>query len=274
MISNNFKLIIFSIILGILTLIYNNVCERLYKNMKYKNIVLVSTNFRSLAELLYEPTKNHIHEINELKEYGNTNETKFKKNKYPNDDAKRKQNVPQVTEKEYAGTPKSMKYKNETCDKGKGAQSISSSRSPICLEMQRKLYNNFYVKPEMDFQNFLNKSNDKFCEYTNKKKMYNQLYIRNKVHNIYLNNLKKVCGGGSGVCTLSSVATGIIAPVPGSTASASGKALFVSTTVPYYCGIAALVLIIIAVALIILYIWLYRRRKNSCKHEWNKRLRR
>ncbi|SOV83749.1 PIR protein [Plasmodium reichenowi] len=38
------------------------------------------------------------------------------------------------------------------------------------------------------------------------------------------------------------------------------------------CGIAALVLLILAVILIILYIWLYRRRKNSYKHECKKHL--
>ncbi|SOV75775.1 stevor PIR protein, putative [Plasmodium reichenowi] len=39
---------------------------------------------------------------------------------------------------------------------------------------------------------------------------------------------------------------------------------------PY--GIAALVLLILAVLLLILYIWLYRRRKNSWKHECKKHL--
>ncbi|KOB86703.1 hypothetical protein PFDG_02471 [Plasmodium falciparum Dd2] len=38
------------------------------------------------------------------------------------------------------------------------------------------------------------------------------------------------------------------------------------------CGIAALVLLILAVILIIIYIWLYRRRKNSWKHECKKHL--
>ncbi|ETW39281.1 hypothetical protein PFTANZ_00014 [Plasmodium falciparum Tanzania (2000708)] len=38
------------------------------------------------------------------------------------------------------------------------------------------------------------------------------------------------------------------------------------------CGIAALVLLILAIILIILYIWLYRRRKNSWKHECKKHL--
>ncbi|ETW55307.1 hypothetical protein PFUGPA_02696 [Plasmodium falciparum Palo Alto/Uganda] len=40
----------------------------------------------------------------------------------------------------------------------------------------------------------------------------------------------------------------------------------------YPCGIAALVLLILTVVLIILYIWLYRRRKNSWKHECKKHL--
>ncbi|SCM18767.1 PIR protein, putative [Plasmodium sp.] len=38
------------------------------------------------------------------------------------------------------------------------------------------------------------------------------------------------------------------------------------------CGITALVLLILAVLLIILYIWLYRRRKRSWKHECKKHL--
>ncbi|ETW58802.1 hypothetical protein PFMC_05895 [Plasmodium falciparum CAMP/Malaysia] len=38
------------------------------------------------------------------------------------------------------------------------------------------------------------------------------------------------------------------------------------------CGIAALVLLVLAVILIILYIWLYRKRKNSWKHECKKHL--
>ncbi|KNG74866.1 stevor [Plasmodium falciparum IGH-CR14] len=38
------------------------------------------------------------------------------------------------------------------------------------------------------------------------------------------------------------------------------------------CGITALVLLILALILIILYIWLYRRRKNSWKHECKKHL--
>ncbi|KOB63351.1 hypothetical protein PFHG_05140 [Plasmodium falciparum HB3] len=63
--------------------------------------------------------------------------------------------------------------------------------------------------------------------------------------------------------------TGICA---GSAADVIGSAstMAINTFNPY--GIAALVLIILVVALIILYIWLYRRRKNSWKHECKKHL--
>ncbi|KYN93022.1 stevor [Plasmodium reichenowi] len=44
----------------------------------------------------------------------------------------------------------------------------------------------------------------------------------------------------------------------------------VATFPPY--GIAALVILILVIVLIILYIWLYRRRKNSWKHECKKHL--
>lgn len=75
--------------------------------------------------------------------------------------------------------------------------------------MQRKLYNNFYVKPEIYFENFSYKSNDKFFfQYSNKKEMCNQLYMRNKVDDKYPYNLKKVYVGGAGVFVLSS--TGVI----------------------------------------------------------------
>ncbi|ETW27255.1 hypothetical protein PFFCH_05323 [Plasmodium falciparum FCH/4] len=62
------------------------------------------------------------------------------------------------------------------------------------------------------------------------------------------------------------------------TACATGAADIAGTAAPtamgifYPCGITALVLLILAVVLIILYIWLYRRRKNSWKHECKKHL--
>ncbi|KOB63672.1 stevor [Plasmodium falciparum HB3] len=52
----------------------------------------------------------------------------------------------------------------------------------------------------------------------------------------------------------------------------AGSAVGYATAIFEPCGIAALVLLILAVVLIILYIWLYRRRKNSWKHECKKHL--
>ncbi|EUT81014.1 hypothetical protein PFAG_04233 [Plasmodium falciparum Santa Lucia] len=52
----------------------------------------------------------------------------------------------------------------------------------------------------------------------------------------------------------------------------AGTAAGIATGIFYPCGIAALVLLILTVVLIILYIWLYRRRKRSWKHECKKHL--
>ncbi|CDO61582.1 stevor [Plasmodium reichenowi] len=53
---------------------------------------------------------------------------------------------------------------------------------------------------------------------------------------------------------------------------AAGTAAVAAMNALYPWGIAALVLLILVVVLIMLYIWLYRRRKNSCKHECKKHL--
>ncbi|SCM18835.1 PIR protein, putative [Plasmodium sp.] len=53
---------------------------------------------------------------------------------------------------------------------------------------------------------------------------------------------------------------------------AAGTAVGTATAVLTGCGITALVLLILAVLFTILYIWLYKRRKNSWKHECKKHL--
>ncbi|CDO61829.1 stevor [Plasmodium reichenowi] len=53
---------------------------------------------------------------------------------------------------------------------------------------------------------------------------------------------------------------------------AAGMAEGAATAIITGCGITAAVLLILAVVLIILYIWLYKRRKNSWKHECKKHL--
>ncbi|SOV83724.1 PIR protein [Plasmodium reichenowi] len=52
----------------------------------------------------------------------------------------------------------------------------------------------------------------------------------------------------------------------------TGTAAGAAMSALYPWGIVALVLLIVAVILIILYIWLYRKRKNSWKHECKKHL--
>ncbi|CDO64824.1 stevor [Plasmodium reichenowi] len=65
---------------------------------------------------------------------------------------------------------------------------------------------------------------------------------------------------GAGKCA-AAAALDVVNPVTGAAMGAF-----------YPWGMAALVLLILAVVLIILYIWLYRRRKNSWKHECKKHL--
>lgn len=115
--------------------------------MTYKNILLIPTNFRSLAELSYELTKNPKHLSYKLREYRNAKETKYKKNKYPSDKAKTKQSIPEVTENETIGTVNINKYRKGTYNNEKEEKSNISARFIKYLEMQKKLYNNFYVKP-------------------------------------------------------------------------------------------------------------------------------
>ncbi|SOS81732.1 PIR protein, putative [Plasmodium sp.] len=73
------------------------------------------------------------------------------------------------------------------------------------------------------------------------------------------NTLSAAVQAGTGVCA-------------GGASDLVGGAVTSATAIFHPFGIAALVLLILAVLLIILYIWLYRRRKKSWKHECNKHL--
>ncbi|SCQ12566.1 stevor PIR protein,putative [Plasmodium sp.] len=207
MISCILKLIIFSIILGQLTLIYNNNCNRLYKNTNNGNIALIRTNFRSLAELSHKLTTNYMHENKELKEYRNTNDRKYKKDKYPKNDVKSKQNVLEVPKNENTRTPNSKKYKKAKYNKEKEAKSNIFARFLNYLETLRKLCSNFFVKKYNDFLNFLYKLSDKrdnSHESTNKKKSSDKLFLLNKANYKYLYYLKENCVPGTGICIFSS----------------------------------------------------------------------
>ncbi|SCQ12718.1 stevor PIR protein,putative [Plasmodium sp.] len=202
MISCILKLILFSIILGQLTLIYNNNCYRLYKNTNNGNIALIRTNFRSLAELSHKLTTNYKYENKELKEYGNKNNKKYKKNKYPKNDAKSKQNVFEVPKKENTRTPNGKKYTKEKYNKEKEAKSNRSSRSIKYLKTQSKHYNNFYEKPEMNFEKFTDKSNNKSRECKNKKKSSDNISSSSKDHDRKLVNLTTACVESTYMCTI------------------------------------------------------------------------
>ncbi|SOV84339.1 PIR protein, putative [Plasmodium sp.] len=281
MIYYNIKFIFFSIILGILNLIYNNDYSQLYKNINYKVIVELPNNFRTLGELLCEPLTNHTHENNILSEYGNTKETKYKKNIYTKDPTKRNPPIREVTEKVNNSTINSNKYNKEKYNQEKEAKSNRSSRSIKYLEMQRKLYNNFYAKPGTDFKNFSDISNDKSCECENKKKSYN------KVNDKYLENLKECCVGDVGACTISSgdIVCGKISAAAAGTGAAcvtdavvkavaygvikvTGVAVVKSSTIASCTSVVAvsfcsIAIIAIIAVLIIFYAWLPKRRKNS-----------
>ncbi|KOB84761.1 stevor [Plasmodium falciparum Dd2] len=74
----------------------------------------------------------------------------------------------------------------------------------------------------------------------------------------------------SGSLTAALKATSTCASAAGGDVITPAVGAAIGTFPPY--GIAALVLLILAVVFIILYIWLYRRRKNSWKHECKKHL--
>ncbi|SCQ12883.1 stevor PIR protein, putative [Plasmodium gaboni] len=160
MIFDSMKLVIFSIILGTLTLIYNNDFDVLYKNLNYENIVLGQIKYRSLAESSYEHRTNQKHKNSELREYQKTKEEEYKKNKYPNDDAKTKQQIPQGTENENTRISNKMSSKKEIYNNAQGGNSDMSPGRLRYLEIQRKLYNDIDEKHQRERQYYLNHEYD------------------------------------------------------------------------------------------------------------------
>ncbi|KYN93052.1 stevor, partial [Plasmodium gaboni] len=188
-----------------------------------------------------------------------------------------------------------MSSKKEIYNNAQGGNSNMSPRRLRYLEIQRNLYNDIDGKQELYFRKLSDKSNnknDKPYEYPNKKNLFTSPSSLNKIKDTYLDNLKNGCVGSAATCAVSSIITGscgiaatplAAAPTPLAAAAATPLAAAAAsysaaaakiaaafgaslgTFSPY--GIAALVLIIIALVLIILYIWLYRRRKTSWKHE-------
>ncbi|SOV20991.1 PIR protein [Plasmodium sp. DRC-Itaito] len=162
MLFYSIRLVIFSIILGTLTLIYNNDFDDLYKNMNYENIVLGPINYRSLAESSHEHRTNQKHKNSELREYQKTKEEEYKKNKYPNDDAKTKQKIPPITNDRFPGTPNKMSSKKEIYNNTQGGNSDISPRRLRYLEIQRKLYNDCDGKYELHFRKLSDQPKDAY----------------------------------------------------------------------------------------------------------------
>ncbi|SCQ12900.1 stevor PIR protein, putative [Plasmodium gaboni] len=160
MLFYNIRLVIFSIILGTLTLIYNNGFDVLYKNLNFQNIVLGPINYRSLAESSHEHRTNQKHKNNELREYQKTKEEQYKKNKYPNDDAKTKQKTPQGTENENTRISNKTSSKKELYNNTQGGNPNISPGRLRYLEIQKKLYNGIDEIKERERQYYLHHEYD------------------------------------------------------------------------------------------------------------------
>ncbi|SOV84350.1 stevor PIR protein,putative [Plasmodium sp.] len=219
----NFKLIIFSILLGTLTLSYKNYWDGLYKNININN-------------------GNIVNENNKSREFGHMNEKKSKKNKYPKNNTRTKQKLP-VPENENNRISNSKKNAKEKYDKEKEAKSNRTSCFLKYLGTLRKKICNLFVKKNKDSLNLSDKSiteNDKSRERPNKKKSSNKLSSSNKKHDKNLVNLKNLFVGSVGVCGFASpvlinwgslAAAGaaqvlITSDIGGTTAAAVWKALF------------------------------------------------
>ncbi|SOV74254.1 stevor PIR protein,putative [Plasmodium sp. gorilla clade G3] len=202
----NFKLIIFSILLGTLTLIYKNYWDGLYKNININNgnIVLPIINPRSLAELSHEHTTTYRNENNKSREFGHMNEKKSKKNKYPKNNTRTKQKLP-VPENENNRISNSKKNAKEKYDKEKEAKSNRTSCFLKYLGKLRKKICNLFVKKNKDSLNLSDKSiteNDKSPGHPNKKKSSDKISSSSKDHDKNLVNLETACVGGAYACTV------------------------------------------------------------------------
>ncbi|SOV20413.1 stevor PIR protein, putative [Plasmodium sp. gorilla clade G2] len=125
--------------------------------------------------------------------------------------------------------------------------------------------------------------NDKSCECPNDKKTCDKLFLSNKEHDKYLYNLKKGCVGAVHTCARSSIitrnfgisaaadTTGLVATNDIATLIAAIKTGATSAAFFSY-GTAIVALIPVIIIVILLYIWLYRRRKTTWKHECKKHL--
>ncbi|CAD51059.1 stevor [Plasmodium falciparum NF54] len=269
-----------------------------YLNNHY-NVGLIQNNTKraTINSRLLAQTKNHnphYHNDPELKEIiDKMNEEAIKKYQQTHDPYKQLKDVVEKNGTKYTG--------------GKDAEPMSTLEKEL-LETYEEMFGNEsdMLKSGMS-PNVDEKSSTCECTDINGVKL-----AKTKGRDKYLKHLKHRCIGGICSCTLGSALLTYIGTVAAKAAiiakfaevpkncitsisilhmltydsmssaiksvgtavcvaDLAGEATTVSAIfVP--CGIAALVLLILAVVLIILYIWLYRRRKNSWKHECKKHL--
>ncbi|SPJ08228.1 PIR protein [Plasmodium sp. DRC-Itaito] len=281
-------MLLFTFVINTLVLPHNENCEKSHYN---RSLITNNTQGTTIKSRLLAQTKNHnphYHNDPELKEIiDKMNEEAIKKY--------------QQTHEPYEQL-KELVEKNGTKFTGGNDAGPMSTTEKDLLETYEEVFgeeNHIMLKSGM-YTNDDEKSSSCECSDIN-----NTDLTKRKGKDKYLKHLKHRCIGGICSCSVGSVLLtwiGLLAtkdaiikfiagsPKPYNAFSSSvsiynmfaGEAAWgadVVGSIPTYAigalqpwGIAALVLLILAVVLIILYIWLYRRRKRSLKHECKKHL--
>ncbi|ETW39344.1 hypothetical protein PFNF135_06278 [Plasmodium falciparum NF135/5.C10] len=284
-------MLIFMFLINILVSPHN---ENYLNNHYNFSFIKNDTKRTAIKSRLLAQTKNHnphYHNDPELKEIiDKMNEEAIKKYQKTHDPYKQLKDVVEKNGTKYTG--------------GKDAEPMSTLEKEL-LETYEEMFghkNDIMLKSGMYPNDDNGSDKSSTCEYTDTN---NTKLEKTKGRDKYLKHLKHRCIGGICSCSVGSfllTMSGLYfakaavlkyiaaSPAPynacastiniynmiaGGSACVSditGTAASAATAIFEPCGIAALVLLILAVVLIILYIWLYRRRKNSYKHECKKHL--
>ncbi|CAD48978.1 stevor [Plasmodium falciparum NF54] len=283
----NLKMLLFTFLINTLALPhYDN-----YQNSHYNiNLIQYRAQRTTINSRLLAQTKNHnphYHNDPELKEIiDKMNEEAIKKYQQTHDPYKQLKDVVEKNGTKYTG--------------GKDAEPMSTLEKEL-LETYEEMFGNEsdMLKSGMS-PNVDEKSSTCECTDINGVKL-----AKTKGRDKYLKHLKHRCIHGIGFCSIGSTLLTLIGLALAKKAAVDALASYATShkicvdsinifnmiagsavcaadlTVPAAtsaatifvpCGITALVLLILAVLLIILYIWLYRRRKRSWKHECKKHL--
>ncbi|CDO61667.1 stevor [Plasmodium reichenowi] len=287
------KMLIFIFLISTLVLPYNENCENSHYN---RSSIQNNTQETTIKSRLLAQTKSHnphYHNDPELKEIiDKLNEEAIKKYQQTHDPYEQ---LKELVEKDGTRTVG-----------GYGTEPMTTTQKDL-FETYEEIFGegNHMLKSGM-YTNDDDKSDDSsLCDCTD---INNAKLAKRKGRDMYLKHLKHRCIGGICSCSVSSALLtwiGVYATKaavinflqhgsekcisavtifqmldgPSMTAASTACVSDITGTAASYassifvpCGITALVLLILAVVLIILYIWLYRRRKNSWKHECKKHL--